>query len=193
MENRADNLPSLVHQASKPGPRSSQSCLAGCHGNFLISWEYKMYCWLATQTDTACLGLPAWLVSDGWPAGCMYWHGSRGKIFCFKNYFPSSPRFEFFPHEGGGENYREETWISEMLMKMFNSLSKPSKTSETMNPLRRSGANLNLKSRKSLSLLGKKSWLAVWGKSKFPEPVNSGKETLRDIFESRITSQQLTK
>ena len=30
---------------------------------------------------------------------------NRGWIFCFKNQFPSSPRFELFPHEGGRENY----------------------------------------------------------------------------------------
>ena len=52
MENRADNLPSLVHQASKPGPRSSQSCLAAksSHDNFLI-YESTKYIKLSTKID----------------------------------------------------------------------------------------------------------------------------------------------
>ena len=65
MENRADNLPSLVHQASKPGPRSSQSCLAAksSHNNFLI-FESTKYIKLSTPAGV-------W-----WLASYMYWHGS---------------------------------------------------------------------------------------------------------------------
>ena len=67
--------------------------------------------------------------------------------------------------------------------RMFSSLLRPLRNIEMMKLSTKSGGSQMIKSLRFLNSLKKRSWLAVWRKSKFPEPANTGRETLRDIFE----------